>query len=182
LYPDHPMSNTTLPEYLSTSDCLRQIVRSYGFALLFCVAILPTRGQTNDLVKLEHLQQLLQHEQGIQVVNFWATWCAPCLQELPLFEKIRQERKDVHVRLISMDMDLDPNPDKVRKFVARKKISSEVLILDEKNPNQWIEKIDKSWSGALPATLVLNNKSGKRKFVEKQLHSGDLEKLIAEVQ
>ncbi len=140
-------------------------------------------GQGGELVKLDGLQQRMQSEKNqIQIVNFWATWCAPCLKELPLFEKLNGERKDVKVVLVSMDMDLDPDPEKVRKFVLRKKILSEVLILNERNPNQWIEKLDKNWSGALPATLVLNNKNGKRKFVEKELHEGDLEKLIAEVQ
>ncbi len=151
------------------------------FGLLFLCQLSWSQG--SELVKLDKLQQLIQGEkQQIQVVNFWATWCAPCLKELPLFEKLNGERKDVHIRLVSMDMDLDPDPEKVRKFVVRKKIQSEVLILNERNPNQWIDKVDKNWSGALPATLVINNKTGKRKFVEKELHEGDLEKLIAEVQ
>lgn len=150
------------------------------FLLFFSLACY---GQRNDLVKLDRLQQLIQSDkEQIQVINFWATWCAPCLKELPLFEKINMERKDVHVLLVSLDMDLDPNPEKVRKFVIRKKIKSEVLILDEKNPNQWIDKLDKSWSGALPATLVVNNRTGKRKFVERELHEGEIEKLILEVQ
>ena len=149
----------------------------------FLVFVIAGYSQGNELVKLDKLQQLIQNEQElVQVINFWATWCAPCLKELPLFEKINQDRKDVHVRLVSMDMDLDPDPEKVRKFVARKKIQSEVIILNEKNPNLWIDKLDKNWSGALPATLVVNNKTGKRKFVQHELHEGDLEKLIAEVQ
>ena len=139
-------------------------------------------GQGADLVKLNVLQQAIREESHVQVINFWATWCAPCIKELPLFEKLTLERKDVLVRLISLDLDLDPNPEKVRNFVLRKKIKSEVIILDERNPNEWINKVDKSWSGGLPATLVINNKTGKRKFVEKELHDGDLEKLIAEVQ
>jgi thiol-disulfide isomerase/thioredoxin len=138
--------------------------------------------QSSELVTLEKLQTIIQAEkEQIQVVNFWATWCAPCIKELPLLEKLKAEHNEIKVRLVSMDMDLDPNPDKVRKFVIRKKIQSEVLILDERNPNQWIDKVDKSWSGALPATLVVNNRNGKRKFVEKELHEGDLEKLVAEV-
>lgn len=139
-------------------------------------------GQSAELVKLDKLQKIIQNEQEqIQVINFWATWCAPCLKELPLFEKIHTNTKDVLVRLVSMDMDLDPDPEKVRKFVIRKKIQSQVLILNEQNPNLWIDQLDKAWSGALPATLVINNKTGKRKFVEKELHEGDLEKLIADV-
>jgi len=150
-----------------------------AFVLLFASGF----AQTANLVKLAELQKIISEERSqVQVVNFWATWCAPCLKELPLFEKLGADHKDVRVRLVSMDMDLDPNPQKVHSFVTRKKIKSEVLILDERNPNDWIEKIDKSWTGALPATLIINNKSGKRKFIEKELHDGDLEKLIAEVQ
>ena len=148
--------------------------------LLTLVSLCPAAySQVSDIVKLDKLQASIQDEKDrVQVINFWATWCAPCIKELPLFEKINSERKDVRVRLISIDLDLDPNPEKVRGFVLRKKIKSEVLILDERNPNEWIDKVDKSWSGALPATLVINSKTGKRKFVEKELHDGDLEKLI----
>ncbi len=149
-------------------------------ALLLIIPL--CRAQTSDLVTLDGLQQLIQAEkEKIQVLNFWATWCGPCIKELPLLEKLQADFKEVRVRLVSMDMDLDPDPDKVRKFVLRKKIHSEVLILNEKNPGQWIDRLDKNWSGALPATLVVNNKNGKRKFVERELHEGELEKLIAEV-
>ena len=136
-------------------------------------------GQNAEVVKLEKLQKIISNrESGIQVINFWATWCAPCVKEMPLLEKLNQERKDIRVTLVSMDIDLDPNVDKVNKFVARKKILSRVIILDETNPNAWISQIDPEWSGALPATLVINGGSGKRKFVERELHEGELEKLI----
>lgn len=161
---------------------LQTTMRSGAFIMLF-MAGFASLAQQQDLVKLSGLQSVIQEEkEKVQVINFWATWCAPCLKELPLFEKLHADRKDVQVRLVSMDMDLDPNPEKVRKFVARKKITSQVLILDEKNPNEWIDKLEKKWSGALPATLVVNNKTGKRKFVEGELKEGDLEKLITDVQ
>lgn len=133
-------------------------------------------------VKLDKLLEIIQEKSDhIKVINFWATWCAPCVKELPLFEKLGQERSDVVVMLVSMDLDLDPNPDKVYKFMVRKKLQSQVLLLDEKDPNAWIEKIEKTWSGAIPATIIVNGKTGQRIFVEKELHEGDLEKLIAQV-
>ncbi len=157
-------------------------VKSLAFSILLLWSV-AAGAQNNSLVKLSQLQSMLQKEQErIQVINFWATWCGPCVKELPLLEKLNAERKDVLVRLVSMDMDLDPDPGKVWKFVARKKIQSQVIVLDETNPNSWIDKLEKEWSGALPATLVINNKTGKRKFVERSLQDGDLEKLIAAVQ
>lgn len=150
--------------------------------IFFAGAFSVQAQQQAEIIKLKQLQDLIQAKgENIKVINFWATWCAPCVKEMPLFEKLGQDRKDVQVTFVSMDLDLDPDPAKVHKFVARKKIQSQVLILDEQNPNSWIELIDKDWSGALPATIIVNSKTGQRKFVERELHEGELEKLIAEV-
>jgi thiol-disulfide isomerase/thioredoxin len=154
------------------------------FTLIFLVGALTVSGQEHaKIVKLDELQTIISAKADhIKVINFWATWCAPCVKEMPLFEKLDQEREDVKVTFVSMDLDLDPDPSKVYKFVTRKKLQSAVVILDAGNPDSWINAIEKSWSGAIPATIVINSKTGQRKFVEKELHEGDLEKLIAEVQ
>jgi thiol-disulfide isomerase/thioredoxin len=155
-----------------------------SFILLFVLLCYSSFAQKAEIIKLEKLQKLLEIKSDkIQIINFWATWCAPCIKELPLFEKLQAEaRPNVKITLVSMDMDLDPNPEKVYKFITRKNLQSEVVILDQKDPNSWINKIEKEWSGALPATIIINQKTGQRKFVGKELHDGDLEKLIAEVQ
>ncbi len=149
--------------------------------LLLAFIALPLALPGQDLIKLPELQNAIHEAGPVKVINFWATWCAPCVKEMPYFEKLNQENKNVKVLLVSMDYDLDPNPAKVKKFVERKKILSKVVILQEENPNSWIEKIDKDWGGALPSTLVINPNNGKRKFVQGELKEGDLEKLIAEV-
>jgi thiol-disulfide isomerase/thioredoxin len=149
--------------------------------LLLKISFMAPAQQAKE-IKLGDLQQLLTaSNERIQVINFWATWCAPCVKEIPLFEELNLANEEVDVTLVSMDYDLDPNPDKVNRFVARKKIQSTVVILAEQNPNNWIDKIDKDWQGALPTTLVVNTKTGKRKLVQRELHEGELEKLIAEV-
>ncbi len=139
-------------------------------------------AQKAELIKLKGLEKIIQSpSEHILVINFWATWCAPCIKELPYFEKLNQENKNAEVILVSMDYDLDPNIEKVNKFVARKKLQSRVLILAESDPNSWIEKIDKRWSGALPATLIINTKTGKRELIQGELGDGQLEKLIIKV-
>jgi thiol-disulfide isomerase/thioredoxin len=153
------------------------------FTVVLLFAVCPSFAQTAEVVRINKIQELIAAKSDkVEIINFWATWCAPCIKEIPLFDKLTIEKHpDIHVTLVSMDLDLDPNPEKVYKFIARKNIQSQVLLLQEKNPDAWISQIDKEWSGALPATIVINQKTGKRKFVGKELHDGDLEKLIAEV-
>lgn len=158
------------------------IVRCLLLMILFSPSFLPAQPDQISVVKLKDLKEIIQTPDGkIKVINFWATWCAPCIKELPLFERLNQERNDVSVILVSMDLDLDPNPEKVYKFIARRGIKSRVLLLNEKDPNSWIDQIDSNWSGALPATLIVNAKTGQRKFIEKELRPGELENLIEEL-
>lgn len=157
-------------------------MRNILFALSLLVVV-PSFAQKAEIVDLNRLLSLMNEKSDkIKVINFWATWCGPCVKELPLFEKLQAEASEhVKVTLVSMDLDLDPNPEKVYKFITRKNLQSEVLLLNEKDPNSYIDKIEKAWSGALPATIIINPQTGKRKFIEKELHEGDLEQLIEEV-
>jgi len=159
----------------------------FGFCLALVLALsLAQCGGTREeprVVALEVLQNVITSPgQEVRVINFWATWCAPCIKEMPLLEKLGAGRDDVKVILVSLDLDLDPDPEKVMRFVRDRDILSPVLILDAGDPNEWINKIDSTWSGALPATLVINSKTGKRLLVEKELNEGDLEELIVQVQ
>lgn len=111
------------------------------------------------------------------VINFWATWCLPCVKELPYFEQLNEKYKTqkVTVVLISMDM-----PKKITTslipFVQKKKLQSEVIHLDDPDGNAWIEKVDVTWSGAIPATLIYNART--RKFYERSFTYEELEKEV----
>ncbi len=113
------------------------------------------------------------------IINFWATWCRPCVAELPHFEQVRQDyaRHKVRVLLVSMDFAKDIE-DRVIPFVDRMKLKSTVWLLNEPDANSWIEQVDTSWSGALPATLIINSARPRRMFFEKAL---DYETLAREL-
>ncbi|WP_276368252.1 TlpA disulfide reductase family protein [Chryseolinea sp. H1M3-3] len=148
--------------------------------VIFCVS--TTIAQQATVVKFDALAKILNtNSSQIQVVNFWATWCAPCVKEIPLLEKLNAN-KDFNVKITLVCLDYADKVDKVDAFIHRKNIQSQVLLLDEIDYNSWIDKVDKTWSGAIPATLILNPKTGKRMFVEKELKEGELENLIASLQ
>lgn len=115
----------------------------------------------------EDFEPLLhQNDDKTYVVNFWATWCKPCIAEMPYFERIHAEQKDnnVEVLLVSLDM---PGMWKSRlePFVEEKGMKSKVVILDDPKQNEWIPKVSEDWGGGIPATLIYNK--DKRTFYEK---------------
>lgn len=112
------------------------------------------------------LEPLLnKKDDKIYVINFWATWCKPCVEELPAFEKLNETYKDKNVEVILVSLDFPKQVDKrLIPFIKKKNLQSEVILLDDVNEDVWIQKIDKDWSGAIPATLIYNK--DKRKFYE----------------
>ena len=113
----------------------------------------------------------------IHVVNFWATWCAPCVKELPYFEKLNEEYKDKDVELLLVSLDFPRQYEtKLKPFLKEKQLKSRVVCLDDVNQNRWIPAIDTTWSGALPATIIY--KGNKRQFYEKSFTYEELEKEV----
>ena len=150
-----------------------------GVVVVILCTLQGATAQKATVVKFDALQKILDTKSDqIQVINFWATWCAPCVKELPLLEKINAQ-KNLNAKITLVNLDYADKLDKVNEFVVRKNIQSDVLLLDDIDYNSWIDKVDKSWSGAIPATLIINPRTGKRKFVEKELKEGELESLIA---
>jgi thiol-disulfide isomerase/thioredoxin len=111
---------------------------------------------------------VIKNDGNVYVVNFWATWCAPCIKELPYFEKLHQENKNVKVILVSLDSKKDIES-KLKPFILRKKLTTQVISLSDKDYNSWLDKIDKEWSGSIPATFIF---SGSQKlFAEREFES-----------
>jgi len=100
---------------------------------------------------------------GILVVNYWATWCKPCIEELPHFEKLNSEMKSdrFHVYLVNLDFN-SKFKESATEFIKRKNIQSTVFHINDTDPNNWIDKADNSWSGAIPATMIYRD--GKKVF------------------
>ncbi len=129
---------------------------------------------TSDIpvLNFEQFEKYLHIEDdNIHVVNFWATWCAPCVKELPHFEAVNQEYKDKNVKVLLVSLDF--NLKKLNSFLAKNELASEKVLLDDPDQNAWIPKVSTAWSGAIPATVIY--KKGKRKFYEHSFTKAELE-------
>lgn len=100
----------------------------------------------------------------VHIVNFWAMWCAPCIKELPVFQEYAKNDPNVELILVSLDFPEDIET-KLKPFLEKKGISSKVVLLDDPDANSWIDKIDPNWSGAIPFSIIFNNK--KRGYYER---------------
>jgi thiol-disulfide isomerase/thioredoxin len=123
-------------------------------------------------------EHILQYEdEKTYVVNFWATWCRPCIKELPYFEKLRENFKDTGVEVILVSLDFPENMEShVIPFIERHNLKSKIILLDDVDSNRWIPLVSDEWSGAIPATVIYN-KNG-RNFYERTF---TYEELITEL-
>ena len=128
-----------------------------------------------EIYDYDGLEPLInKKDDKVHVVNFWATWCAPCIKELPYFELINENyKKDgVDVLLVSLDFPKDYDI-KLKTYIIKKNIKSKVVALDDTDMNRWVAMVNDTWSGALPATIIY--KGDRRKFYEKSFTQEELE-------
>ena len=128
-----------------------------------------------EVYDYDGLAPLLNKTDGkVHIVNFWATWCAPCIKELPYFEAVNEKYKDKGVELLLVSLDFPNKYDTaLQPFIEKNNLKAKVVALDDVDQNRWIPAIAEEWSGAIPATIIYNN--DKRQFYEKSFTQQELE-------
>lgn len=151
--------------------------RKQLFTGMFILLVHIGFSQSIEIIDVKDMQNIIHEDTDkTKVINFWATWCKPCIEELPYFEAINADPdfENFEVILISLDFVEDLNT-KVMKFVEKKELKSTIKLLDNVDYNSWIDKVDPSWSGAIPATLLVNTQADRRMFFEKQFKDSELD-------
>jgi thiol-disulfide isomerase/thioredoxin len=137
-----------------------------AFIFLFSASVF---GQTVESMSFSELEKKVNALSGIVILNYWATWCRPCVAELPDFEKLAEEYRNKDVRVMLINLDFNSKVDStVIPFVQSRKLKSQVIHITDTDPNGWINKVDSSWSGAIPATVIYKNNK-KVFFIEGQM-------------
>jgi len=159
-------------------------MRKFTISLVFVFSLFSVNknlAQTVDMkiIKVPELEEVMEQTgaEDLKVINFWATWCKPCVKELPYFVNAQSEFPEVEFIYISIDF--SENVEKAERFAGKKGLDpSGLYLIDDVDYNSWIEKVSPEWSGAIPATLII--KDGKKYFYEKEFHEGELEELISQ--
>ncbi len=125
-------------------------------------------------------KRLFETKDSVIVLNFWATWCKPCIEELPGFEQLREKYVSRKLKIILVNLDFNSKiKSSVEPFIKRKNLKSEIWHITDSDPNVWINKIDSTWSGAIPATVIYDSSHNKLKFIEGQVTFEELDRMVA---
>ena len=132
-----------------------------------------------EVLSLEQFQTktIQQTNDTLYVVNFWATWCKPCVGEMPYFEEANTKFAAQKVKVVFVSLNYPREVAVVDKFVKQKKIQSDCYLLDAGNPNVWIDKIEPEWGGSIPATIIYKN-AKKVFFREGEFTQTELDSII----
>ncbi|MGQ0737460.1 MAG: TlpA disulfide reductase family protein [Bacteroidota bacterium] len=142
-------------------------------------------GQRITSVKITDVEKIITESKSPLIINMWATWCQPCIEEIPYFIKevdkhnasVKSPFDSIHLLLVSLDFK-EAFPADISSFAKKRKFTAPIVWLDETNADYFCPKIDPKWSGAIPATLFVNQKSGYRKFFEEKLSHEELKREI----
>lgn len=139
--------------------------------------------ETDEVVVMDfsQLKPLLNlNNDTVYVFNFWATWCAPCVNEIPYFEALSQKYKYENVKVLMISLDF-PNQMESRliPFIKEKNMQNEIILLNDPDANRWIPQIDDDWTGAIPATLIY--RQNKKLFFSKELTFESLSEAVEQL-
>jgi thiol-disulfide isomerase/thioredoxin len=151
-------------------------------SLLFCLSMLGYNAFNQHIpkMKITDVEKYIAAEDSsadVLVINFWATFCKPCVAEIPSFIKVTNAYKNSGVKLLLVSLDLPSYyPAKIAAFASRHNFNTNIAWLNETDADYFCPKIDAHWSGAIPATLIINTKTGYRKFFEDEMDAASFEK------
>jgi thiol-disulfide isomerase/thioredoxin len=131
--------------------------------------------QQINKAKIEDITAYIKKADHPLIVNFWATWCKPCVEELPWLQQVVQQNADAQIELVLVSLDFpEAYPNDILDFIKKKNINASFFWLNETNADHFCPAIDKQWQGSIPATLIINRKNNYRKFFEKKIGSKEL--------
>ncbi|HMO60868.1 MAG TPA: TlpA disulfide reductase family protein [Ferruginibacter sp.] len=154
------------------------------------ILILASFAFTFNAVKAQHIpswkitdvvQYYSKTTDSVYVVNFWGTFCKPCVAELPFIQSIIEKYVAEKVQLLLVSLDLKAYyPAKIKQFAKERQVKAPIVWLNETDADYFCNAIDTKWSGSIPATIFVNSRTGYRRFYEEEFTPETFEAALIE--
>lgn len=145
---------------------------------------LPAAGETRLVEHDEAILLTSTHGSKLLVLNYWATWCAPCLAEMPYFEAAHQKYASQGVKVVGYSMDyeayLEEAEAATKSSLKRLSITYPNLLL-KVDSNVTFPFFSEEWAGSLPATFFYDEHGNKVAEVLSELNQEELNAKIEEL-
>jgi len=146
-------------------------------AILLCSNLL--QAQHIDHCTADGLMARIAKKDTLFIIHFWATWCGPCVKEMGEYNKLQKKYEGSIVKIILVSLDRDRDyPQKIARFADKKSLTSEIVWLSDADPNSYIPRIDDTWQGSIPATLIIQPSKYFRQFVEGEATAGQISGIV----
>ena len=140
--------------------------KTIAILTLVLALISGAQAQQLEIIKLADLQRIFNsNNDTTYILNFWATWCVPCVKEFPSFQKLAKDHKNEKIKVVMVSLDFKKDYDNTLiPFIKKHPIDGCVYLLDEPDYNSWINKVNPDWEGEIPVTFIFNNARKIRAF------------------
>lgn len=151
-------------------------MKKYLLVVVAMMVVGVVMGQQLKKVKIGEVEEYIKKSDHPMMVSFWATWCGPCVEEIPWLMEAVEKHKNDSIELVLVSLDFGTYyPKKITDFIKEKKFKATFFWLDETNADIFCPRIDPKWDGTIPVTLLINNKTGYRKFMNRQMTDRQVE-------
>lgn len=153
-----------------------QIVFFAGFYLFSVTPV--SLAQEIPVMNFDEFESRLHRDNDTTyLINFWATWCQPCVEEIPAINELARRYAGEKFSILLVSLDFPSHIDtRLTPFIERYQVLPRVILLHDPDFDYWIRKVHPDWSGAIPATLIY--RGGSRSFYEKPLKINEFETII----
>lgn len=152
-------------------------MKKLSFILLFVTVSFFSFAQQIPKWKItDYEKYIADSKDEVLVINFWATFCKPCVAEIPSFISTTEKYKADKVKLMLVSLDLKSEyPAKIAAFAKKHQFNANIAWLNETNADYFCPKVDVKWSGSIPSTIFINTKTGYRFFYEGEMTAEEFE-------
>lgn len=147
-------------------------ILAFVFATILLVGCGPKETsnpfiETIETIDSTTLQEMISQRNGaLLFVNVWATWCVPCKEEFPDLIRLVKKYKSQNVEFVGISADYpDEIETRVKPFLRAFDLNFKIYVQDFENDEEFINLLNREWSGALPATFIYDQNGIQRAFL-----------------